>query len=67
MSTGGQKRCQEPITFLLGPLAGTKRHIQADQETVPDTFDKLWRDDFETRVLVARERTTDPFPTLAKG
>ena len=21
--------------FLLGPLAGTKRHIQADQETVP--------------------------------
>jgi len=34
----GQKRCPEPIRFLLGPLAGTKRHILADQETVPDTF-----------------------------
>src|SRR5208282_1477358 len=33
-----QKMRQEPITFLLGPFAGTKRHIQADHETVPDTF-----------------------------
>ena len=32
--------CQELITFLLGPFAGTKRHIQADQEAVLDTFDK---------------------------
>src|SRR5271157_2305357 len=36
-----RKMCQKPITFQLGPFAGTKRHIQADQETGPDTFDTI--------------------------
>src|SRR5271166_6893180 len=36
----GQKRCREPITFLPGPLAGTKRHIGRSRNG-SCTFDKL--------------------------
>jgi len=29
------------VMLLLGPPVRTKRHVQADQETVPDTFEPL--------------------------
>jgi hypothetical protein len=35
---GGPEKVSGTVTLLLGPPVGTKRHLQAGQETVPDTF-----------------------------